>query len=53
MIDTHLFAEIIRDCSQADRFIRLLRILIEKTDDLIVVYPTIWAIILVRKIFYA
>jgi len=42
-----------QDCTQANEFITLTIYLINKVEGLLVIYPTIWGIVLVRKIFYA
>lgn len=41
------------DCSQANDFIVAITYLVAKIEDLLWIYPTIWGIVLVRKIFYA
>lgn len=41
------------DCTQANQFISDLIFLFQEAHVLFTIYPTLWGIVLIRKIFYA
>lgn len=41
------------DCSQANDFIQAIIAILQQSETLLWIYPFTWAIVMVRKIFYA